>query len=222
MGHVRIGVLCGLLSERDALALPASIPVVVSGARPDVAQALAERLVADGATALLSVGLAGALDPALRPGALIVPQEVLDTDGALHQASGPLAASLGMAITPGRIAGADEVVATVPAKARLRAATGAAAVDMESHRLARVAARHGLPFIAVRAIADPADGTIPPAARDSIRSDGSVDVAETIRQLARRPGDLPALIRLGRESAMAHKRLRELGRQLRNVLESPV
>ncbi|MBV9758454.1 MAG: hypothetical protein JO047_15510, partial [Alphaproteobacteria bacterium] len=41
------------------------------------AEQAARRLIDAGVRALLSFGLAGGLDPALRPGALLIPREVL-------------------------------------------------------------------------------------------------------------------------------------------------
>lgn len=218
MGDVktdRLGIVCGLVSEARALDPPPSIPVAVSGARPDEAEAAAERLAASGATALFSIGLAGALVPALAPGDLVVPALVLDSDGTPLAASPALAGRLGLVLDAQTLTGADEVIATPQGKARLHAATGAAAVDMESHRVARVAARHGLPFLAIRAIADPADRAIPPAARNSIDPRGGVRVAVTLWRLFTRPQDLHALKELGRDSATAHRALATLAPRLR-------
>jgi hypothetical protein len=54
----------------------------------------------------------------------------------------------------GRIVAAVGMIKTPEDRARLAAATGGVAVDMESAAVADVAARRGLPFAAVRAITD--------------------------------------------------------------------
>ena len=56
---------------------------------------------------------------------------------------------------------------------RCHQATGAAAADMESHVVARLAAELGLPFAVLRVIADPAEREVPPAALAGMRADGA-------------------------------------------------
>ena len=97
-----------------------------------------------------------------------------------------------------RVVAADE-------KARLYRETGALAVDMESHVASRIAARRGLPFAALRIISDAADMTLPPAALVGMRPDGGVASGAILRSLARHPGQLPALIRLGRDAGTAFR-----------------
>jgi adenosylhomocysteine nucleosidase len=213
VGDVTLGIVCGLKSEADALAIPG---VAVSGARPDVAERQAARLAEGGATALLSIGLAGALAPGLRPGDLLVPEAILAA-GTRYPADAALGSRLGFPLQPTALAGADTVIASPAGKARLHQQTGAAAVDMESHRVARVAAARSLPFLAIRIIADPAGRAIPSAADGAVRADGSVDVLKTLIRLAIRPWQLPALITLGRDSAKAHAQLEDVGRSLRRA-----
>ncbi|MCH8952346.1 MAG: hypothetical protein IID49_09510, partial [Proteobacteria bacterium] len=73
-----------MVSEVRALGRWADDPriaIAVSGARPDRAEAEARRLVAGGCRVLLSWGVAGGLDPALRPGELVIPAEIVAEDG---------------------------------------------------------------------------------------------------------------------------------------------
>ena len=70
-----IGIVVGMVAEAvpaaapsAALAAPLRPRVFVAGRRPGRAQEGARQLLAEGATALLSFGVAGGLDPALRPG----------------------------------------------------------------------------------------------------------------------------------------------------------
>lgn len=113
----------------------------------------------------------------------------------------------------GAIAGSDVMVADAAAKAALHASTGALAVDMESHIAARVAARRGLPFAAARTVSDGADRALPRAAQAGMRPDGGMDVTAVLAALARRPWELPALIRTGLEAEAAFRALLR-GRQL--------
>ncbi|MDB5714901.1 MAG: phosphorylase, partial [Sphingomonadales bacterium] len=84
----------------------------------------------------------------------------------------------------------------------------ALAVDTESHIAARVAARHGLPFAALRVISDAADEALPPAALVGMRADGSMALGPVLASLAKSPLQLPALIRTGISAGRAFRSLK--------------
>ncbi|MBR0663707.1 hopanoid-associated phosphorylase [Roseomonas hellenica] len=172
------------------------------------------------ADGVISIGIAGALAPGLRPGDWVV----ADAVGEVRADPG-WAARLTEVLEArrGSIAGTDAMVAEAAGKAALHQATGALAVDMESHVAARVAQRHGLPFAAARVISDAADHTLPPAARVGMRPDGGMDLPAVLRSLAADPRQLPALIRTGIAAERAFRALlrgyRRLGPRLgRSVL----
>ena len=164
-----------------------------------------------GAAGVISIGLGGALVEGLEPGDWVVGSSVgpIDTDPAWTKRL--MQALPGARLGP--IAGSDVMIVDAAAKGALRAASGALAVDMESHIAARVAQRHGLPFAAARTISDGADRALPPAAQAGMRPDGGMDVLAVIAALARRPWELPALIRTGMEAETAFRALLR-GRQL--------
>jgi adenosylhomocysteine nucleosidase len=213
----KLGVLCGLVAEADILrrAAPSKdrLLVAITAARPGRARACAERLVAEGATGLVSFGLAGGLDPALEPGALLLPQRVIGPDGAVYPTDSKWRRSL-EAMTGAEAAsvllGSDAVVATPADKARLFCETGAAAVDMESHAAASVAAAAKLPFLVVRAVADPAGRTIPRAALAGLDAEGRTLILPVILALTKRPGELPGLLRLAADSRAGFETLRRV------------
>ena len=102
-----------------------------------------------------------------------------------------------------RFAGVDMPLADVAGKAALHRASGADLVDMESHIGARIAARHGLPFAALRAVTDPAHRALPHAATVGMRPDGKVDLAAILGSLRRDPRQIPGLIRTGLDARAA-------------------
>jgi hopanoid-associated phosphorylase len=154
---------------------------------------------AGAARAILSTGLAGALAPDLAVGDWVIGGDPAAVDAAwarrLH--------ALFPAARSGPIHADGTAIASAGAKRAIHAASGAIAVDMESHVAARVAARHGLPFAILRVISDAADQALPPAALIGMKPDGGMAIGAVLASLARHPGQLPALIRaaIGAERA---------------------
>lgn len=184
-------IATGLRREARIMARAGVTAIAGGGDGARLERMLEAAIAAGGVRAILSSGLAGALDPALGPGDLVIGEEG-DTRlvAALRHALPDAAV--------GRVIGGDVMVASVEAKRALREETGAIAVEMEGHVAARVAARHGLPFATLRAISDAADHALPPAALAGMRPDGGMAVGAVLASLIRRPGQLPALIRTAR------------------------
>jgi adenosylhomocysteine nucleosidase len=169
------GVVAALEFEARSLGDPGDGSMIsVSGIGGDNAARSARALVAAGASALLSWGVAGALDPALACGAAVLPDEVLrehgEPGGAALQRFETcrgwrerlLAALQGQAqVMSGTLLSSAAPVTTLAHKASLFRQTLAVAVDMESAAVAAVAAEHGLPFIALRVILDTARDSLP-------------------------------------------------------------
>jgi adenosylhomocysteine nucleosidase len=199
-----LGIVTGLRAEAN-LAMPISQHVMVGGGWPAGAREAAEALVAQGIGGLMSFGLAGGLDMEFTPGMLAVPRRVISatgtwaTDPALTQACGG-------ATTEALFAG-ETIVATAAEKAALHARTGAVAIDLESGEVAAAAARHGLPFVVVRAICDPADRDLPPAALAALNSAGVIGLGRVIASLLRAPRQLPLLLGLARDAGAARRAL---------------
>jgi hypothetical protein len=109
------------------------------------------------------------------------------------------------------------MAASTAEKARLREATHAIAVDLESHRVARAAERARIPFLVFRVIADAADRDLPPAALVPLTRSGQPSV-RVLGSIAARPGQIPELLRLARETRSALEALRKAARALSAVL----
>lgn len=207
---MRPGIVVGMTGEAACLlGVVARAHIVCSGARPDLARTRAQGLLDQGATALISFGLAGGLAEALEPGTLLLPEGVVlpgqsetlaaDPDWRLRLSA--LAEAAGVAlITSGTIVGSDHAITTVAAKAELRHTTRALAVDMESHVVAQAARRHNLPFLVLRAVGDPARHALPAPALCGLSAEGTPQPWAVLRALARAPWTLPALLRVAADS----------------------
>jgi adenosylhomocysteine nucleosidase len=209
-----VGAVVGLRAEARCLRR-SDVRIAWSGGSAERARSEAARLVTEGAAALVSFGLAGGLAPDLRRGDLLLPDTVISPDGRStptnagwrERVHARLAAG-GLEPRVGAVLGSERIVATASDKRALFEATDAQAVDMESHEVAAVATAAGLPFLVMRALADPHDQVIPQVAREALRPDGRVRLRATLGGLIRQPGALIALLRLGRESAAALATLR--------------
>jgi len=179
------------------------------------------QLVAEGASALVSFGICGGLDPALGPGALVLPQAVSSEDGRHRRVDaalrGALAAALGhagIAAAGGDVLGAARAADTPARKTALHRRSGAIAIDLESHLVAEAAAAAGLPFAVLRAVADPAERALPPAALIGLDAAGRPALGRVLLSLARQPEQLPALLQLARDTRRALAALRRAGEAL--------
>jgi len=162
-----------------------------------------------GASAVISFGLCGGLDPALRVADIVIASGVI-TDSETISADAAWISRLRAALPEamvGALAARDEMAPDVAAKADLRRATNALAVDMESHIVATAARLHGIPFAVLRAVSDTAAHTLPEAARVGLRADGKADLLAVLGRLSADPRQMPALIRTGRDAGKAHRAL---------------
>jgi adenosylhomocysteine nucleosidase len=164
-----------------------------------------------GAACLVSFGIAGALSPALRAGDLILSADILSEQGGWHgdeawrRRLAGLAGMIGAAAAP--VLGAGAILAKRGDKADAYARFGAVAVDLESDVVAAAAAAAGIPFAALRAIADPAERDLPPAALVPLTAEGRADLGRVAAALLRRPLQAASLLRLAVETRLALRAL---------------
>lgn len=218
----RLGIVTGLASEAvvaTALIGDDELPlrVVCAGASHARAAVLARQLVDAGVEALLSFGIAGALDPALASGTLIVAKAVVTDDGGRYDCDRDWQEALRGALAEtqeacrhGMVAGSSRLCRDPSDKRDLFARTGCLAVDMESGAVAAIAAEAGLPFLAVRALADRAQDALPPLVEEAVKPDGMPALRRVFLSLLRQPSQVPAMLRLARQSERALARLRRL------------
>jgi adenosylhomocysteine nucleosidase len=212
---MRVAAVTGLAAEAR-IARRAGLGAAASGGDAARSRAVIAQLIDDGATALVSFGICGGLDPALQPGCLLLPEAVRDEAGkrwaverAWHARMAAALAARGIGARQGDLLGADAIVASPERKAVLRRESGAIAVDLESHHVARAAVESGLPFLVLRAVADPAERALPAAALIELDADGRPALPAVLLSLARHPAQLPALLRVAIDTRRA---LRALGR----------
>ncbi len=154
--------------------------------------------------AFLGVGLAGGLAPDVTPGCLVVGKQVVDDAGRVWRSDPELTgmaiqslSRLGLTHRVGTLVTRRDLVGTPDAKAALWRDTGALAADLESSHFLAEARRHGIPALAVRAIADGPWMALDSVWMQVITSGGALSSGRLLKVLLARPGLLIQGVRLG-------------------------
>jgi adenosylhomocysteine nucleosidase len=188
----------------------AQVDLVVTGMGMENAGRVAEKVIA--ATTpyqfCVSAGFAGGLGDEYSIGDILVAEAVqqlgksktlMCSRNLVHAARSDGAKQVKLFLT------SDHVVRTVEEKSRL--APFAGAVEMESFAVASVTRVHNLSMVAIRVISDTTDRDMPVRVDTMVDEKGRLSVGGVMRQVVHHPLQLPALIRLGRESRTAAEAL---------------
>lgn len=220
-------ILCPLAAEAAAAraavakASLSEVDVVTTGVGgAGVRRALAGALAAGPPALVVLFGCAGGLAPLPARHAVA---GVVDESGRAWAAPVSLCHA-GAGFEPVGVVGVDRLVPGVDGKRRLRLASAAHLVDMESHALAAACTEAGVAWAVVRGVSDPHDRALPPEVAAWPRPDGRLRYGRVVRDILRRPGlmaelwdlapragealegagkDLAALLRWSRENAGA-------------------
>lgn len=201
----------------------AGVPVVVAATgdgRRAAERSLAELLDAVPVSRVLTLGVAGGLDPGLVASDLVVAERVLEAEGErLSEAPAPdgdwrgrVLAGAGegaLQLVVGTVVSVERVLADPLAKRALGRIVSDphAVVDLETATYARVAAARGLPYLAIRAVLDPLDHPLPLDFSRLTGADGRVSRARVALAALRRPSVVPALLDLRRTTRSCARRL---------------
>jgi adenosylhomocysteine nucleosidase len=147
---------------------------------------------------VLSVGWAGALDEAMKPGHCYIASEVIDALTGERFSLTDSKRNLKLVTTP-RVAAETE-------KLRLRNSYGAALVDMEAAAVARLAQIRGIPICCFKAVSDGPGAKLPDLNR-FIDVSGQLRMLPFLAHVALRPQYWGPLIQLGKTSSVAAKAL---------------
>jgi hopanoid-associated phosphorylase len=203
-----LGIITGMASEARIFGADA-LTIAAGGNATATRQGIAT-LIARGADRLVSFGIAGALDPSLKPGDLVIGAAVRTAQGDRLPVDQKWLVQLTTHLGNARVAdvyGSSSIVGLAAQKAMLFRDSGAVAVDQESHWVADAAHTRRIPFIVVRAIADRAGDTLPSAVLNGLDSSGNPRTAAVILALLGNPLQLGGLIRVAFQTRRALKSL---------------
>jgi adenosylhomocysteine nucleosidase len=143
---------------------------------------------------ILSVGFAGALEPALKVGEIFEPCTVISaSDGSRTD----VGRGQGTLVSFDAVAGLDQ-------KTKLRDAYSAAAVDMEAAAVSQGASARSVPFAALKVVSDEAGFEMPPVEK-FVNDDGSFRTVGFAFYVAVRPWLWGTTATLARNSARASR-----------------
>jgi adenosylhomocysteine nucleosidase len=207
---MQLGFVTALTDEARTLSIPdnentrkRAHAIEISGVGIDNAARASLRLLEGGAEGLISWGTAGALDPQLLPGSLVIYDATHTISGDAYRCDPAWCAKLFSALSmlnpiEGSGFTSAHAIASTREKGAIRDQFHCAALDMESAAVGARASAAGVPFVAVRAIVDPADFDIPQTAISALAHGGEPRAWPMVRGLLRRPQELPALLKLAR------------------------
>ena len=157
---------------------------------------------------ILSSGLAGSLKREYGPEEIVVPKKV----GTQRDASGILLPTGPVSFAESRgakviatLLTSDHIIGTQEEKNRL--AIFGEAVDMESFHVASAFTDEAVPVAVIRAISDGSEEDLPVDFTKCLTSDGRVRPGALLKELLERPAQVPELIRFGRQSRSAARKL---------------
>lgn len=210
----------GYPSRRQHLSREVELLWIRSGSGMDHALAAARRLVSEGVSSLMALGLSGGLQPSLRQGDIIIADSVFEENGrvttacwetdssAAAQARAVLTAK-GISCRRGAVVTNPVPVLSAAQKKGLFVKTRALAVDMESAAVARAAAEAGLPLFILRAICDGPATSLPGEFSGLFNGAGTISWPRLFSRIQERPSLLPGLCSLARDCMVALRSLRK-------------
>lgn len=186
----------------------ATVDFVVTGMGMENARRGAEVAMAAPHTICIASGFAGSLKKTHKVGDILAARAVQQLGKSRTIECSPnlfMAARENQALEARMFLTTDKVIATVEEKQRL--SPFADAVDMESFTILSVAEERKLPAAAIRVVSDLFDEDMPADISTTVDERGRVKIGEVVKHVASHPLQLPALIRLGRQSHTAAEAL---------------
>jgi adenosylhomocysteine nucleosidase len=226
-----LGIITALLREarcfvkkphRDHLnIISQNISLLISGIGQQRAEIAANNMLEFGVDSLLVAGTCGGLSPALNPGDIIMPAEIItDTQltmqvsPAWHHRARDLLTDLSVPIHTQNMLSTGRVISQSVDKARTYNDTNAIAVDMESAAIIKVALAWQVPVLVIKTVIDPADFTIPDFVLKNSNAYGDVNICSLIKSCIVNPVRLGPLLRLAGDYSKSNQSLKLISTQL--------
>lgn len=181
---------------------------------------------------MVSLGFAGALDPGLAAGDIILcsgihcqngngnkmAPHIHGSDNGIHTLLCRALESDSVNFRTGEVISVTQPMHTVEERAALRDEFNAEIVDMESYWIAAIAAQRQVPFLALRAVSDTVNDSLPPI-EQIVDIEGNLLPGKAALHFLSHPWQLTMLSGLHRNSVKAGKNLNEVINRLVNIYD---
>ena len=203
--------------------------VAVTGLGRDLTLAYLQALLQqEHPAAIVSLGFAGGLDPALRSADLLLATTVeavnadgtsesgeeLTPDGALLERASLFAEQSGIPYRLGGVAAVSVPLLTAESKGRVRRHSDALVADMEGYWVATQAQAAKLPFLLARVVLDPAGMGLPSLVQDIVADKGRRELYHTARFIVTRPWRTAQVARLAWSAWRAQRKLKRATQEI--------
>lgn len=207
------------INKGDCVFINENTVVCCSGAGPKNATTASQRLIDKRAERLISWGCAAALSSDLKPGDLLLPQQLQSESKQQFSIDSPWLKHVTEQLSNlkpciGLLAESSVIVAESSAKKDINLQSNAIALDMESIAIAQTALQHNIPAMIIRCIADPVEMSLPKAVSYALNDQGDVVLSKLLWYLLTHPIELPGLIKLGLHFSAAKNKLKLVAKQL--------
>lgn len=197
----------GEIAAVQRLALP-NISYLITGVGTRNAERAALQAISQSSfDALLHIGFAGALSPALAVGDILFANAVAGPHEVRIDLGSPRVAEKthigGVNVRVGTFVTRDRVLTTSQDKREVAATLRQGSLgcaDMESAPVARICAEHGISYMGLRCITDTLDEDLPLDLNACRDQSGNIATGRVIWALARKPTALPGLMELRRRA----------------------
>jgi len=194
-------------TAREGAAEGKRVVLIESGAGQASAEQATASLIAGHAPRwIISAGFAGGLRDEVKPGHIVLADEIVDTQGQRLQIDLRMPSGPGLHV--GRLLTADRIVASAAEKRSLGLQHSALAVDMESLAVAQVCRDNRVRFLAIRVISDAVDHELP-ADLDHLMNRKTLagKIGAATGAIVRRPSSVKDLWQLKEDALVASERL---------------
>ena len=175
---------------------------------------------------MISAGFAGAALEGVRPGEVFLCDRLVAVDGppylwgkeeVFHSSDAEIVQRFSQSALGDRADFRVGACLTVPQfvsnhamKAWLGSTFNVNLIDMESYWVSEVAGSFGIPYLAVRAVLDPVDQSVPSFIGETVDKGAAVRTLRSVAHLIMNPADGPQLVRLSRQVRVARASLAKL------------
>jgi len=211
------------IKQGEYISLNNQTLLALAGTGPKNASKASLQLIDNGAKRLISWGCAAALSDNLKPGDLVISNQLLSETKETLSITNPWSQhvqKLLASLNPHTdlLVESSHIVGESTDKRSIQQQSKGVALDMESIAIAKIALQHNLPALVIRCIADPVSMSLPKSIGYAQNEQGKIVMTKLLSYLLTHPSELPGLIKLGLHFNAAKNKLKLVAKQLDKIV----